>query len=68
MKKESEFPKNNRKEGMDWENLPIILLVIGAILMLTAIWNFKKLEEEKLESLPVLASEPIAIEETEEEK
>lgn len=66
MKKESEFPRNHRKEGMDWENLPIILLVIGAILLLTAFWNFKKLEEEKLEDLPALTSEPIAIEEPEE--
>lgn len=67
MKKESELSKKHNKDGMDWDNLPIILLCIGAILLLTAFWNIRKLEEEKLQDIPELKSEPIVTEETEEE-
>ena len=68
MNRKSEFPKENRRQDMDWDNLPIILIVIAAILICTLAWNLGQLKADKMEELPSLTAEPIAIEEPAEEE
>ena len=53
---------------MDWDNLPIILIVIAVILICTLIGNIGQLKADEMEELPSLTAEPIAIEEPTEEE
>lgn len=63
MRKPSEYPI--KKNGPDWDTLPIVLIIIGLILAVTGLYNLEQYCESIVE-LPELKAEPIVVEKTEE--
>lgn len=63
MRKPSDYPI--KKNGLDWDTLPIVLIIIGLMLAVTGLHNLKQYCESTVE-LPELVAEPIVVEETEE--